>query len=153
MDRSLRAGRTQCVTAHCLGVFIIVWQASRSLESEARDTAKEAVRQFDLMLDNAKLAADVVSPLAGQPCEQVELDLREQVTRRPFVRSVNLVWNNQIYCTSLFGNFKEPVNAADYNNGVLWLMPGNAVTPDQPLLVYRREQGRPVPLSASTACT
>lgn len=123
-----------------LGVFIIVWQASRSLESEASDTAKEAVRQFDLMLDNAKLAADVVSPLAGQPCEQVELDLREQVTRRPFVRSVNLVWNNQIYCTSLFGNFKEPVNAADYNNGVLWLMPGNAVTPDQPLLVYRRQQ-------------
>ncbi|MCU1727447.1 EAL domain-containing protein [Pseudomonas sp. 7P_10.2_Bac1] len=123
-----------------LGIGIIIWQSSRSLELEARATAEEAVRQFNLMLDNALLAADAVLPFAGQPCDQVELALREQVTRRPFVRSVNLVWNNEIYCTSLFGTFKEPVDAANYNQGVLWLMPGNPVTPDQPLLVYRQER-------------
>ena len=89
-----------------LGMFILFWQANRSLELEAEQTATEAVRQFDLMLDNARLAADVVLPLAGQDCAQVELALREQVARRPFVRSVNLVWDNQIYCTSLFGNYK-----------------------------------------------
>ena len=123
-----------------LGMFIIFWQANRSLEWEATETAREAVRQFDLMLDNAAMAADAVLPLAGQDCPQVELALRDQVTRRPFVRSVNLVWENQIYCTSLFGNFKEAVNPADYNEGVLWLLPGNTVTPDEPLLIYRREK-------------
>lgn len=123
-----------------LGIFIIIWQATRSLELEARDTANEAVRQFNLMLDNAARAADVVLPLSGQACEQAELALREQVTRRPFVRSVNLVLNNQIYCTSLFGSFNEAVNAADYKDGELWLMPGNPVTPHEPLLVYRREK-------------
>ena len=124
-----------------LGIFIIFWQANRALELKARHTADEAVRQFDLMLDNAALSADVVLPLAGQNCPQVELALREQVTRRPFVRSVNLVWNDQIYCTSLFGDFKETVNPGNYVNGTLWLMKGNPVTPDEPVLVYRREDG------------
>lgn len=125
-----------------LGVLIIVWQANRSLRLEATQTALEAVRQFDLMLDNAKLAADVVVPLAGQSCEQVELALRDQVTRRPFVRSVNLVWDNQIYCTSLFGNFKEQVNPVNYADGELWLMPGTLVTPNDPVLVYRQQKDK-----------
>ena len=125
-----------------LGLFIIFWQANRSLQFEATQTAAEAVRQFDLMLDNAALAADVVLPLAGQDCVQVELPLREQVTRRPFVRSVNLMWNNQIYCSSLFGPFKEAVDPADYASGELRLMAGNPVTPNEPLLVYRRAKGQ-----------
>ena len=123
-----------------LGVVIMVWQTHRTLTHEARQTGEEAIRQFDLMLDNASLAADRVLPLAGQDCPQVELALRDQVTRRPFVRSVNLVWNNEIYCTSLFGSFKETVDPARYTEGVLWLMSGNAVTPDEPLLVYRHHK-------------
>ena len=123
-----------------LGIAIVVWQTHRTLTLEARQTGEEAIRQFDLMLDNAALAANVVLPLAGQDCPQVELALRDQVTRRPFVRSVNLVWDNQIYCTSLFGSFKETVDPTHYNEGVLWLMSGNPVTPDEPVLVYRHQQ-------------
>lgn len=123
-----------------LGIAIVVWQTHRTLTLEARQTGEEAIRQFDLMLDNAALAANVVLPLAGQDCPQVELALRDQVTRRPFVRSVNLVWDNQIYCTSLFGSFKETVDPTHYTEGVLWLMTGNPVTPDEPLLVYRHQQ-------------
>lgn len=125
-----------------LGIFILCWQANRSLESVATQTAEEAVRQFDLMLNNAVLSADIVLPLAGQDCHQVELALREQVVRRPFVRSVNLAWDNQIYCTSLFGEFKEAVNPANYTNGTLWLMKGNTVTPDEALLVYRKQKDK-----------
>ena len=56
------------------------------------------------------------------------------------MRSVNLVWDNQIYCTSLFGNFKEAVTPENYAGGVLWLMPGTLVTPNDPVLVYRQNQ-------------
>lgn len=124
-----------------LGLFILAWQANRSLELIALHTSEEAARQFDQMLDNAALAADVVLPLAGQECAQVELALRDQVTRRPFVRSVNLAWDNKLYCTSLFGRFKENVNPGDYTAGTLWLMPGNPVTPYEPLLVLRKQNG------------
>lgn len=76
-----------------LGVVILHWQAERTLQLSTAQTAQEAVRQFDLMLDNTALAAQALLPLAGQPCDNgAQLALREQVTRRPFVRATTLSW-------------------------------------------------------------
>ena len=120
-----------------LGGAILYMQAGRALEQNAEQTADEALRQFNLMLDNTAEAARVLLPLAGNRCEDAKLALREQVTRRPFVRSTNLVWDNNLYCSSLFGDYQEAVNAGDYAHGQLWLMDGNPVTPNTALLVYR----------------
>lgn len=102
-----------------LGSGILYMQAERTLQQSAEETAEQALRQFDLMLDNTAEAARVLLPLAGKNCEEVKLALREQVTRRPFVRSTNLVWDNNLYCSSLFGAFQEAVNAGDYHQGKL----------------------------------
>lgn len=125
-----------------LGFAILYLQAERTLQHNTQLTAEEALRQFELMLDNTAQAARVLLPLAGQPCNDVKLALREQVTRRPFVRSTNLVWDDVLYCSSLFGEYKELVNAGDYTDGKLWLMNGNPVTPDTALLVYRLSNGK-----------
>ena len=126
-----------------LGIVILYWQAERSLEQSTAQTAQEAVRQFDLMLDNTALAATALLPLAGQPCDNAaQLALREQVTRRPFVRATTLSWQRNIYCSSLFGDsYESKVNPDDYVDGRLWLMNGNPVTPDTALLVYRLADG------------
>ncbi|WP_426205891.1 EAL domain-containing protein [Pseudomonas sp. TWP3-1] len=124
-----------------LGSVILYLQAERTLQQSSQHTADEALRQFELMLDNTAQAAQELLPLAGQPCESVKLALREQVTRRPFVRSTNLVWDNNLYCSSLFGDYKEAVNPGDYTHGMLWLMNGNPVTPNTALLVYRLSEG------------
>ncbi|MHA6575308.1 EAL domain-containing protein [Pseudomonas yamanorum] len=126
-----------------LGVLILYWQAGRTLEHSTAQTAQEAVRQFDLMLDNTALAAQALLPLAGHECDNpTQLALREQVTRRPFVRATTLSWQRNIYCSSLFGgNYLSPVNPEDYVDGRLWLMKGNPVTPDTALLVYRLTEG------------
>jgi len=125
-----------------LGFAILHFQAGRALEQSTHLTAEEAIRQFDLMLDNTAQAARELLPLAGQPCDDVKLALREQVTRRPFVRSTNLVWDDNLYCSSLFGDYQEKVNVGDYTQGKLWLMNGNPVTPDTALLVYRLSEGK-----------
>lgn len=125
-----------------LGAAILYMQAGRALKLDTEQTAEEAVRQFDLMLDNNAQAARELLPMAGQSCSDVKLALREQVTRRPFVRSTNLVWDNNLYCSSLFGDFEEKVNPGDYTQGGLWLMNGNAVTPNTALLVYRLSEGK-----------
>ncbi|KTC43224.1 diguanylate phosphodiesterase [Pseudomonas fluorescens ABAC62] len=126
-----------------LGVVILYWQAERTLEHSTTQTAEEAVRQFDLMLENTALAARDLLPLAGQPCDSsAQLALREQVTRRPFVRATTLSWQKNIYCSSLFGShYESPVNPDDYVDGRLWLMNGNPVTPNTALLVYRLVDG------------
>ncbi|PRA44882.1 MULTISPECIES: EAL domain-containing protein [Pseudomonas] len=125
-----------------LGLLILYVQAERRLAQSAHQTAEEAVGQFELMLDNTAHAAQLLLPLAGKPCAEAQLALREQVTRRPFVRSTNLVWDNNLYCSSLFGDFAEKVNPGEYTQGKLWLMNGNPVTPNTALLVYRLSDGR-----------
>ncbi|MHC8361790.1 EAL domain-containing protein [Pseudomonas sp. LS2P72] len=120
-----------------LGFAILYMQAERTLKQSTEQTAEEAIRQFELMLDNTAQAARELLPLAGQNCNDVKLALREQVTRRPFVRSTNLVWDNTIYCSSLFGEVQETIVSGDYSKGALLLMKGNPVTPDTALLVYR----------------
>ena len=49
-----------------LGVAILHLQAKRTLEHSTSQTATEAVRQFDLMLDNTARAAQELLPLAGK---------------------------------------------------------------------------------------
>lgn len=125
-----------------LGLFILHLQAERALQQSSLETAQEAVRQFDLMLDNSHIAAQALLPLAGQACdEQQQLALRDQVVRRPFVRSTNLVWRKSNYCSSLLGNVTVPLDPEDYIDGKLWLMNGNPVTPNSSLLVYRLSEG------------
>ncbi|MFL1527787.1 EAL domain-containing protein [Pseudomonas sp. O230] len=130
-----------------LGFAILYMQAERALKHSTEQTAEEAVRQFELMLDNTAQAARELLPLAGQPCDEVKLALREQVTRRPFVRSTNLVWDGNLYCSSLFGDYQEKVNTGDYTQGKLWLMNGNPITPNTALLVYRLSEGKQGALS------
>ncbi|MGY2339281.1 EAL domain-containing protein [Pseudomonas sp. SDO5532_S415] len=125
-----------------LGAVILYMQAERTLKQSAELTAEEAIRQFELMLDNTAQAARELLPLAGQSCIDVNLALREQVTRRPFVRSTNLVWDDTIYCSSLFGDYHEKIASGDYTGGRLLLMKGNPVTPDTALLVYRLGEGK-----------
>lgn len=125
-----------------LGFVILYVQAERALKRSAEQTAEQAVQQFELMLDNTVQAARDLLPLAGQPCIDVNLALREQVTRRPFVRSTNLIWDDFIYCSSLFGDVHEKIAPGDYGGGRLVLMNGNPVTPDTALLIYRLSEGK-----------
>ncbi|MGJ7514512.1 EAL domain-containing protein [Pseudomonas baetica] len=125
-----------------LGGAILYMQAERTLQQSTQKTAEEAIRQFELMLDNTAQAARELLPLAGQSCIDVNLALREQVTRRPFVRSTNLMWNDTIYCSSLFGDYHEKISPGDYTDGRLVLMKGNPITPDTSLLVYRLGEGK-----------
>ncbi|QBF26542.1 cyclic diguanylate phosphodiesterase [Pseudomonas tructae] len=123
------------------GLLIMHLQAERELQARSQDTARQVVAQVERILDNISAAAQALLPLAGSPCDEKKLALRDQVTRRSFVRSTNLEYRGELYCSSLFGPYSEPINTSDYVDGKLWLMNGNSVTPGHPLLVYRVADG------------
>ncbi|CAG8863766.1 putative cyclic di-GMP phosphodiesterase PdeG [Pseudomonas fluorescens] len=131
----------------CVGVLPLIcglavarWQTERDLQEASLVTAQQVVTQIERILDNVSGAAIALMPLAGRSCGDVTLALREQVTRNSFVRSTALFNNDRLYCSSLFGDYDEAVNTADYTGGLLWLMQGNVVTPGSALLVYRAGQ-------------
>ncbi len=123
------------------GLAVMRWQTERELQANSAATAREVVKHLETVLDSLSIAARHLLPKAGQPCQDVQLALRIEVTRNAFVRSTNLFERNTLYCSSLFGDFDEPVDARDYTGGQLWLMDGNSVTPGQPLLAYRINEG------------
>ncbi|PWU30449.1 cyclic diguanylate phosphodiesterase [Pseudomonas sp. RW407] len=131
-----------------LGGVIIYWQTQVGLRREAGHAASEALHLIDVMLANAAGSARATLAYAAGPCSAAELVLREQVATVPFVRSVNLVRDDRVFCTSLFGAFDEPVDVAAFVDGRLNLLPGNAVTPDFALIVYRLAEGRDGVLAA-----
>lgn len=111
------------------GLGVMNWQIEREMQASSQATTRQVVAHVEHMLDSLASAANALLPLAGSPCDEVQLRLRAEVTRNAFVRSTNLFRDNSLYCTSLFGDFDEPVNSADYVDGKLWLMDGNSVTP------------------------
>ncbi len=123
------------------GLAVMRWQTERELQASSQATAREVVGHIDMILDNLSSAARTLLPKAGEPCDQVQLALRVETTRNAFVRSTSLFDRDTLYCTSLFGDFNEPVDPHDYTDGQLWLMNGNSVTPGHPLLIYRISQG------------
>ncbi|AYG44911.1 cyclic diguanylate phosphodiesterase [Pseudomonas sp. Leaf58] len=123
------------------GLGVMNWQIEREMQASSQATSRQVVEHVERILDNLSSAANALLPLAGSPCEPAQLTLRAQVTRNAFVRSTNLFKANQLYCSSLFGAFDEPVKPSDYADGKLWLMEGNSVTPGHPLLVYRASDG------------
>ena len=139
--RRLSTSLAVAVLPLLLGIPLMYWQAATLLEGRAAKSAADARKQLDAMLDDATRAASVVLPLAGQPCENVAQTLRSQVAISPFSRSVNLVVDGLIYCTSLMGAYGQNEDTASYVNGQLRLMAGNLVTPDRAVLVYRQAEG------------
>ncbi|MEG0244967.1 MAG: CSS-motif domain-containing protein, partial [Pseudomonas sp.] len=116
------------------GLGVMNWQIDRELRADSHATTAQVIAHVERILDTASNTAQALLPLAGSPCEQVQLALRGQVTRNAFVRSTNLFQHNTLYCSSLFGEFDEAVDAGDYASGTLWLMDGNSVTPGHALL-------------------
>lgn len=127
-----------------LGLIICYWQAERSLVDDGELTASETVEHIERILDNVSGAATALLPLAGKPCADVQLALRDQVARRPYVRSTLLAEADRVYCSSLFGAFSEPLDASDYVEGELALIGGNSLTPGRALLLYRARQDGPL---------
>lgn len=124
-----------------LGTPLMHWQAGRVLEQQAATHAQEARVRLEEILDNAHAAAETVVSLAGSPCSEAAQALRRQVTVNPYLRSVNLAYHGELYCTSLAGPFSEPEQLAEYVDGRLRLMPSNDTTPDRAVLIYRLAEG------------
>lgn len=138
--RSLLPWFVGALPALC-GFAVMSWQVEREMQASSQATTHQAMAHIERIIDSLSSAAHTLLPLASTPCSQAQLRLRAEVTRNAYVRSTNLFRYNRLYCTSLLGDYDERVNPDDYADGQLWLMTGNSVTPDHPLLLYRASEG------------
>ncbi|MGY3854225.1 EAL domain-containing protein [Aeromonas aquatilis] len=131
-----------------VGGWLIHSNYVQELKAESNASAHKARTLMESMLDHAEQANSSVLPLVNAPCRDNLLVLRKKVAIEPFLRSVNLVRNGIINCTSLFGEVNDADDGSIYTDRKLLLMSGNRVRQNHPLLVVRTERGKDAALSA-----
>lgn len=120
------------------GTVISYWQMVHSFERDLHTRIEQAIKSTDKTLSHAEKAASLAEPYLTKTCDETVLTgLRTIVATVPDVRTINLVNDDEIYCTSVFGgrSFKTEWEGGPGNR--LMLMGGNTITPTRSLLVYR----------------
>lgn len=120
-----------------LGAVVIYVQTKANMHQNAEAKLLQGHERFDQIFNNLRHAAIQVEADLGKPCRQVVQNLRDQVVLIPDVRSVSLARGLNIYCSSIYGPSNATFDLREYVDGQLELMPGNDVTPDRGLIVYR----------------
>ncbi|ENL7463152.1 cyclic diguanylate phosphodiesterase [Escherichia coli] len=65
--------------------------------------ANHAVEELDKVLLPLQAGSEVLLPLIGLPCSVAHLPLRKQAAKLQTVRSIGLVQDGTLYCSSIFG--------------------------------------------------
>lgn len=119
------------------GLLVMNWQLVKQLESDAQGAVREGLGQIEGIIGPVAETTRMLMSIAGQACIHALPQLREQVVSQENLRSLLLISDNNIYCSSLFGEMDAPLNPGDFFNRTLWLRSGNEVTPDRAVLYYR----------------
>ncbi len=120
-----------------LGVWELQANYQRTLERQSAFAARKAVTLIEAVLQHAEGANRTAFPLIRLPCQESLFAIRKEATLTPFVRTVNLVDEQGIYCNSLFGTVHWEDDHLDYRDGFLRLLAGNQVREGHPLLAVR----------------
>lgn len=98
---------------------------------------RSLILKLDGVLDKSQSAAVKTSALIGRSCDDnVLTSLREVSAVTPYVRSINLIKDDELYCSSVISNRKIKIDRDEVLRDSLVLLKGNMVTPDTPIVLY-----------------
>lgn len=119
---------------------IVFYEAQRQADGEAAATAEVIRNQIDNILLRAEDAAHTLIPMLQQPCANVLESLRRTDALLPYSRSLALVRDNVVYCSSITGSVSHDLAAVTDGAGIpdgLQITPitGTWTVPAQPAVL------------------
>lgn len=124
-----------------LGLPILYWQSGNTLQERAQSASRAVIEHVDDILDNARKVTEDAAPLIEKPCSEIVETLRIKATTASFVRSLAVIKNDTITCSTIYGDTRLPVTSAHFYDDRLALIAGNRVSPDRAILLYRWKNG------------
>lgn len=98
-----------------------------------------AVTALDKVLMPLKEGRERIVPLVGMPCDEAHLALRKQAASLQTVRSIGLIQNGVLYCSSIFGFRDVPIRqlqpALPAAEPLLLLTTDNSLLKGSPVLI------------------
>ncbi|WP_313080368.1 EAL domain-containing protein [Atlantibacter sp.] len=77
---------------------------------EIVEYSQRAIASLEKVLEPIEVARKSLVTLPGIPCDMTQYQLREQAARLQTVRSIALVKDGTLYCSSIFGQRDIPIN-------------------------------------------
>ncbi|WP_322862593.1 EAL domain-containing protein [Aeromonas allosaccharophila] len=120
-----------------MGSAVLYVSYLQELQVQTTRSAQEIMSRIDSVLLQAANTARYVSPLAGRPCADILPTLRKAAVLAPYVRTIKLVRQDEVYCSSLHGQIStsEPIDS--FFAGRMRLSSGSPLQPNLPVLSLR----------------
>ncbi|RWR03802.1 c-di-GMP phosphodiesterase [[Pantoea] beijingensis] len=127
-----------------LGLILILtfrfFEEKLRIEQHSRSFADNAIQRFDRMFSPLDVAANNALGLVGLRCTDVRAALVEKLAALQTVRSLLLINNDQIYCSSIYGeraiSFSKRFPELALNNRRMTLSVDNYLLKGSPILLF-----------------
>lgn len=120
-----------------LGALLLYQGGLRQLKMQASTTTSQVLLHIEQILSDVERVNSKFADMVGQSCLDILPTLQQEATKAAFVRTVNLVQDNVIYCSSLLGEVQQHIPKEAYFVGKISLMSGASWLPDHPILSLR----------------
>jgi sensor c-di-GMP phosphodiesterase-like protein len=119
---------------------VVLHESQRQLRGEASVTAGVIRRQLENILLRAQDVTQRLTPALRRPCPEVLALLRQMGSLQPYFRSLLLVHDDIVYCSSTYGMPNAPLIALSPQEHVplgMYVAPisGTLLVPDRPAVI------------------
>jgi EAL domain-containing protein (putative c-di-GMP-specific phosphodiesterase class I) len=123
-----------------LGIFIINLQIWYSARSDGLVGARYVVKNMNAILEEARHATRTGMLVAEKECDaEGQYKLGTEASLQPHLRTILILKNDAVWCSSLPGNRVLLVNIAALPDSPLLLVPARGTVNGLPVLIYQTE--------------
>lgn len=119
------------------GVFVINWQLWHSDQATHVAAARQAAKKISAILDEAHAATATALNVSRSGCSgQGQFQLGTEAALQPHLRTILLIKDGQVWCSSLPGNRVLTLHPESLPDEKLQLLPARMMVNKRPVLIY-----------------
>ncbi|KKY79680.1 hypothetical protein OA43_21850 [Klebsiella variicola] len=119
------------------GVFVINWQLWHSDQATHVAAARQAAKKIAAILDEAHAATATALHVSRSGCSgQGQFQLGTEAALQPHLRTILLIKDGQVWCSSLPGNRVLTLHPESLPDEKLQLLPARMMVNKRPVLIY-----------------
>ena len=119
------------------GVFVINWQLWHSDQATHFAAARQAAKKIAAILDEAHAATATALNVSRNGCSgQGQFQLGTEAALQPHLRTILLIKDGQVWCSSLPGNRVLTLHPESLPDEKLQLLPARMMVNKRPVLIY-----------------
>ncbi|SBN17957.1 conserved hypothetical protein; putative inner membrane protein [Klebsiella variicola] len=120
------------------GVFVINWQLWHSDQATHVASARQAAKKIAVIIDEARAATVTALNVSRSGCSvQGQFQLGTEAALQPHLRTILLIKDGQVWCSSLPGNRVLTLHPESLSVEPLLLLPARMMVNKRPVLIYQ----------------